>query len=497
MSASSQTLNAPNARIARVVERLASLLGNRMAVAVLALFLVLAVVASVVIARAHAATTYTTEPVVQQTLVQSVSASGTVNPQNTVTVGSQISGTISAIDVDYNSRVHEGEVLARIDPSTLQAQLDQAQASFAQAQDQAAAQADAAASDQAAIPAAGAGVTKAQSALALAQNTLQRDQSLLAQGYVSRVQVQTDQDGVVSAEAALESAQSAASQASSSATGGGASTAAAQEAAVSEAAVVQQDALNLQHSVITSPVNGTVIARDVSVGQTVAAGLQTPTLFTIAQDLTKMEVDVAVGEPDIGSVRAGEQVSFTVLAYPNQIFHGVVTQVRVNPTTVNNVVTYTVVTKVDNPKGQLLPGMTATATIDVASAPNALVVPLQALQYQPHFAGGRHPQTATAQPQSGASAASPWGQTAQSSSTQTIVSGSNGTIFVDAGGRPARVAVRVDLVNGMQAAVTPLQGSLAAGDAVVIADSGATRARRTTTTSAPTTSAFSGTRGIH
>jgi HlyD family secretion protein len=496
MSATTQSLNAPNAQIARALDRIRALLRNRFALAGIALVLVIAIVASVVIVRSRAATTYTTQPVVQQTLVQSVSASGTVNPQNTVTVGSQISGTISEIDVDYNSRVHKGEVLARIDPSTLQAQLDQAQASLAQAQDQAAAQADAAASDQAGIPAAGAGVTKAQSALALAQSALQRDESLLVQGYVSRVQVQTDQDSVVSAQAALETAQSQASQASSSAAGGGASTAAAQEAAVAQGAAVQQDSLSLQRSVITSPVDGTVIARDVSVGQTVAASLQTPTLFTIAQDLTKMEVDVAVGEPDIGSVRAGESVSFTVLAYPNQLFHGVVTQVRVNPTTVNNVVTYTVVTKVDNPQGKLLPGMTATATINVASAPNALVVPLQALQYHPRGGSGRRPQTVSAQTQSGASTASPWGQTAQSSSTQTIVAGGTGTIFVDAGGTLVPVAVHVNLITGTQAAVTPLRGSLAAGDAIVIADSGSTRAHRTATTSSPT-SAFGGTRGIH
>ncbi|HEY9085701.1 MAG TPA: efflux RND transporter periplasmic adaptor subunit, partial [Candidatus Tyrphobacter sp.] len=482
MSASSQSLTAPNAQIARALERLRALLRNRLALGGLAVLLALAIVASIVTVRAHATPTYATEPVVRQTLVQSISASGTVNPQNSVTVGSQISGTISEIDVDYNSRVRKGQVLARIDPSTLQAQLDQAQASLAQAQDQAAAQAAMAASDQAAIPAAGASVTKAQSTLALAQSTLQRDQSLLAQGYVSRAQVQTDRDGVVGAQAALETAQSQSSQASSVAAGGGASTAAAQEATAAQAAAVRQNSLNLQRSVITSPVDGTVIARDVSVGQTVAASLQTPTLFTIAQDLTKMEVDVAVGEPDIGAVRAGESVNFTVLAYPGQAFHGVVTQVRVNPTTVNNVVTYVVVTKVDNPQGKLLPGMTATATIDVASAPNALVVPLQALQYHPYGAYGRGPQ-APAQTPSNASAGSPWGQAAQSSSTQIIVAGGTGMLFVDAGGRPARVPVRIDLVNGTQAAVTPLRGSLAAGDAVVIADSGGTRAHRTAVSS--------------
>jgi HlyD family secretion protein len=488
MTASQQSLTAPNAQVARALEGLRRLLGNRFAQGGLALLLVVGIVAGIVSARAHAATAYVTEPVAQQALTQTVSASGTVNPQNTVAVGTQVSGVISEIDVDYNSVVHEGEVLARLDPSTLQAQLDQAEATLAQMEDQETAQASSAASAQAAIPSAAATVTRARSALALAQNTLQRDQSLLAQGYVSRAQVQTDQDSLVSAQAALDTAQAQAMQASYSAQGGSASTSAAQEAIAAQEAVVQQDQVNLQHAVITSPVNGTVIARDVSVGQTVAASLQTPTLFTIAQDLSKMEVDIAVGEPDIGSVRPGENVSFTVLAYPNDVFHGVVTQVRENPTTVNNVVTYTVITRVNNSSGKLLPGMTATATIDVATAPNALVVPLQALQYHPHFArpstGAHAAQTATS--------ASPWGETAQGSSAQTIIDGSTAAVFVDENGRLAPVPVRVDLISGTQVAVTPLRGSLAAGDAVVISDSGgATRTYHTTSSSA------FGMRGMH
>lgn len=481
MSASSQTFTASNAGIAATLERLRHLLRNRLALAGLALLLIAAILAAVSVSRAHAATAYSTVPVAQQTLTQSVSASGTVNPQNTITVGTQVSGTISEIDVDYNSKVHQGEVLARLDPSTLQAQLDQAQAQLAQSQDEVSAQADTTASDNAGISSAAATVTRDRSALTLAQNVLQRDQNLLAQGYVPRAQIMSDQDSVVAAQAALSTAQAQVSQASASADGGGASTAAAQEAVAAQAAAVQQDELNLQRAVITSPVNGTVIARDVAVGETVASSLQTPTLFTIAQNLANMEVDIAVGEPDIGSVRAGENVDFTVLAYPNEVFHGVVTQVRINPTTVNNVVTYTVVTKVDNSAGKLLPGMTATATIDVANAPNALVVPLQALQYRAHGSGAGH--------------ASPWGETAQGSAATTVVAGSNETLFVDNAGHLSPVRVQVQLVNGTQAAVTPLQGTLAAGNAVVIADSGAHRGNRAS--AATQSSAFSAMRAIH
>ncbi|MHB8433733.1 MAG: efflux RND transporter periplasmic adaptor subunit [Candidatus Tyrphobacter sp.] len=477
MSASPQSLPAPNAKAGATLERLAHLVRNRFVLGGLGLLLAGAIFAAVISSHARAVTSYVTAPVERQTLVQSVSASGTVNPQNTVSVGTQVSGTISEIDVDFNSKVRKGQVLARLDPSTLQAQLNQAQASLAQAQDQASVQADTALSAQAGISSAGATLTRMRSALALAQNVLQRDQNLLAQGYVARAQVQTDQDAVAAAQAALETAQSQVLQAASSAAGGGASASAAQEAIAAQAAVVQEDQLNLQRSVITSPVNGTVVAREVSVGQTVAASLQTPTLFTIAQDLTKMEIDIAVGEPDIGSVRPGENVSFTVLAYPNDVFHGIVTQVRVSPTTVNNVVTYTVITKVSNPGGKLLPGMTATATIAVASAPNALVVPLQAV----------HAHTA------GTGQASPWGQTAQGSSAQTVAAGSIATVVVERGGQVAPVRVRVVLVSGTQAAVTPLQGTLALGDAVVISSTGAQRSTRP----ASSGSAFGAMRALH
>ena len=144
------------------------------------------------------------------------------------------------------------------------------------------------------------------------------------------------------------------------------------------------------NTVITSPVNGTVVAREVSVGQTVAASLAAPTLFSIAQNLAKMEVDINVGEPDIGGIVSGNTVTFTVLAYPKSTFTGNVTQVRINPQTLNNVVTYDVVVDVANPNGTLLPGMTANATIDTASANNALIVPLAALQFGARAQRRRH-----------------------------------------------------------------------------------------------------------
>jgi HlyD family secretion protein len=467
----------------------------RWVLAALAGIVIVGLIAGTIAVRSKSAVQVVTAPIVQQTLTQSVTASGTVNPQNSISVGTQVSGTISQLDVDYNSKVTKGEVLARIDPSTIQAQLDQAQANLAQAQAQAAqaganasgagagvvvAQANANA-QVAAANAAKTAIPKAQSALTLAQQQLARDQALFNQGYTAQETVQTDQSNVAQDQAALAQAQAAyaqalaQTQASDATIGQNGSTAQAQEASAQAAqaavqaaqATVQQDQVNLNNTVITSPVNGTVIARDVSIGQTVAASLQTPTLFTIAQNLNQMEVDINVGEPDIGGVKAGDNVDFSVLAYPNQVFHGNVTQVRINPQTVNNVVTYDVVVDVDNTSGQLLPGMTANATIDVASAQNALVVPLSAV----HATGAlRQAQGDT----SGASAANPWGGAASTNSS--VTQGENGSVTVQTGNKLQRVPVQVGLVTATQAAVTPANGStLSAGEKVVTAFTGALR----------------------
>ncbi len=424
-----------------------------------------------------------TTPVTQTTLVASVTASGTVNPQNLISVGTQVSGTIASIAVDYNSKVKRGEVLARLDPSTFEAQLEQAQAALAQARaqvTQAAASANGAASgitvasanaaaESAAVASAKTNVSKTQAALVLAQKTESRDAALLAQGYVAQSTVDTDRSSVAQDESDVAAAQAAVAQAqaadlASNATVGQSSSTAQSQVAGTQAAqanveaaqaVVRQDELNLEHTIITSPVDGTVVARDVSVGQTVAASLQTPTLFSIAQNLAKMEIDINVGEPDIGNIKAGDPVAFSVLAYPNEVFRGTVAQVRINPQTLNNVVTYDVVVFAENSGGKLLPGMTANATIDVATVRNALTVPLTALQ------------TRTA-------ATTPWGQTTGPAAASGITAGSTASLLVERDRKPVPVRVEVRLTNGTQAAVEPLQnGALAAGDRIVIGTSGA------------------------
>ena len=498
---------------------------HRMVAGATALLLIVALVSGIILSvRSSASAAYVTAPVVQQDLTQNVTASGTVNPQNTINVGTQVSGTISAIYVDYNSRVKKGQLLARLDPTQLQAQMQQAQASLAQAEAQAAAaqetangnstaisvaQANSAAqaanaqAAQAAIETADANITKSQSAAQVANVTVQRDKALLAQGYIPRSQYDTDQSNAVAAESALKSAQAASIQARAQASAGASQAAASSDQAAQAAstaagssdtaqgaqaavgaaqAQVAQAQYNLDRSVITSPTNGTVISRSVSVGQTVAASLQTPTLFTIAQDVRKMEVDIAVGEPDIGNVRSGDPVSFNVLAYPNETFRGVVSQVRENPTTVQNVVTYTVITLVNNPQNRLLPGMTANATIGVATAHNALVVPTQALAFRPSTARGNYRHGTSAAHVASGGAGSPWGQTAAGAGG-SAAAGNTGVIFVQNGRQLAPVRVKIDLVSGTQAAVTPLCGTLAAGSNVVIGSSNSQSASSSTRTS--------------
>jgi HlyD family secretion protein len=502
--------------------------------------------------RAPAAAALVTVPVATGTLVQSVTASGTVNPQDTVAVGSQVSGTIQEIDADFNSRVRKGQVLARLDPTPFQAALDQAQAALAQTTAQAraaqssaagagdtaiaaraneqAAQATLAAQQanaavaRAAIAGADANVMKSQAALNVAQQTVARDRTLIASGYISQSQLDSDTSNLASAQATLTSAQAAASQAQLAAAAGTSQAQAAgataqsqiaqsaQSAAAAQGSLASRDAsvaaigiqqaqvetarVNLDHTIITSPVDGTVTARSVSVGQTVAASFQTPTLFSIAKDLKKMEVDVAVGEPDIGGVRSGQRVDFSVLAFPGATFHGVVSQVRKNPTTVQNVVTYDTVVLVDNQDGRLYPGMTANATIDVAQQKNALIVPLQALQWRPSGGGGgRRRGGATsggASPSPGASgaaaqsgglqgqsggSASPWGQTDVAASA-TPTAGSDGRVFVqDKSGKLHRIAVQIDLVNQTDAAVEPVDDTqtLSPGDQVVVGSASSSR----------------------
>lgn len=255
---------------------------------------------------------FVTMDITRGNISQTVTATGEIMPLNTVSVGSQVSGTIEELYVDYNSTVKKGDILLKIEPSVLQASVDEAKAAL----------------------------DSAVSQRNYAKNQYNRNKTLYADGFIARAEMEQSQTSYEQAEAAVVRAQSQYDKA----------------------------VTNLGYATIVSPVDGTVISRKVDKGQTVAASFQTPDLFEIAEDLTKMQIETAVSEADIGAIKNGQSVTFTVDAYASQIFEGTVRQIRLSPTTTSNVVVYTVVIDVDNADLKLMPGMTAFVTIIINSA---------------------------------------------------------------------------------------------------------------------------------
>ncbi|OGT16701.1 MAG: efflux transporter periplasmic adaptor subunit [Gallionellales bacterium RIFOXYB12_FULL_54_9] len=260
-------------------------------------------------------------------LNQTVSANGTIKPVTLVNVGTQVSGTVKKLYVDYNHIVAKGQILLELDNALLSAQLKQDLAN----------------------------VQNATAALELMTANEARTRSLYNQEYASRLELDTAVQAKKSARAQLDLTN----------------------------ATVEKDRANLAYTVIRSPVSGVVVDRSVDVGQTVAASLQTPTLFKIAQDLSKMQIDANFAEADIASIRAGQPVKFTVDAYPNRNFQGEVRLVRLNPTNQQNVITYDVVINVSNPEQILMPGMTAYVSLNVAERKDVLIAPNAALRFKP------------------------------------------------------------------------------------------------------------------
>lgn len=282
----------------------------------------------------------------QGDITRAVSASGTLQALVTVDVGSQISGQITKVMADFNDEVRQGQTLAVIDPQTYQSRVAQSQADIAAGE---------------------ASVRQAQATLANAQADYDRKKVLVGQGFYAPTIL--DQ-----ATAALKVAQ--------------ANVSAAQARVAQSRATLRSQQVDLGRTTITSPIDGIVVDRKVEPGNTVAASLQAPVLFTIAQDLSKVEVKISVDEADVGQVREGQAVRFTVDAFPDDTFEGVVTQVRKQPTTESNVVAYTVIAEADNPQRKLLPGMTANADIVIDTRRNVLKVPASALRWTPPGADG-------------------------------------------------------------------------------------------------------------
>jgi HlyD family secretion protein len=321
------------------------------AAAIVAVLVILAILA---FGRKGDGPEFRTDPVTRGDIQQTVTATGTVNAVTNVQVGTQVSGTIKTLYVDFNSRVKKGQLIAQIDPSTFESQVQQAQANLLSAQ---------------------ANLEKAQTALANDKKTFDRNKELFSKNLISQSDLDTAETNYQTDKAQVDLTKAQIEQAKAS---------------------LDYAKQNLAYTKIVSPVDGVVISRNVDVGQTVAASFQTPTLFTIAQDLTKMQIDTNVAESDIGVVKVGQDVEFTVDAYPDTTFHGKVWQIRQAPITVQNVVTYDVVIQVNNRDLKLMPGMTANVSVIISTRHDVLRITNAALRFRlsekpavPAGAGGK------------------------------------------------------------------------------------------------------------
>ena len=329
---------------------------------------------------------YRTARVEQGSISAYVTANGTVNAMITVLVGSQVSGTILKLYADYNTQVKTGQLVAQIDPAIFRAQVSQAKAKLENARATALnAQADIATA-RSNVEAGKANVLKAKVSVADTQRSLNRAQELFQKNLIAASDRDTAQTNYDSALALLEAAQAQLKANEAQVESSIAKLEACRAGIKQSEAELELAQVNLDHCRITAPVNGIVISRNVDVGQTVAASLQAPTLFTIAQDLTEMQVDTNVSEADVGRVAIGQDATFTVDAFPQTTFRGKVTEIRNAPITIQNVVTYDVVIQVKNPELKLRPGMTANASILVAHRDDVLRIPNAALRFRPDFA---------------------------------------------------------------------------------------------------------------
>ncbi len=349
--------------------------------------------------KSSAEARYATTPVSRGAITQSVAANGTLNPVVLVSVGSQVSGIVKALHADFNDRVKAGQVLLELDPTLNRAQLEQSEANL----------------------------ESAKASLDLAQANEARTRGLFEKEYVTRQDLDTAVQALKAAKAQFALVQ----------------------------AQVVRDRTNLNNTIIRSPVSGVVVARLVDVGQTVAASLQAPTLFQIAQDLSHMQIDTSYAEADVGNIRVGQPATFRVDAFPNRTFHGEVRQVRLNPTTQQNVVTYDVVVSVDNRDQALLPGMTAYVNIVVAQRKDVLMVPNASLRFHPTDGGARQ---GTAR----SSGDKPAGERPKGESTPM------GTVYVLQNGQPQAVRIPVGITDNR---MTEVPGSeLKEGDTVIVED---------------------------
>lgn len=335
-------------------------------------------------------TRYKTQQVDRGDIQRTINANGTLNPTIQVNVGTQVSGTVKVLHVDFNSRVHAGQTLAELDPSLLEATAAQSRANLASAQAQ----------------------------YAVAESKYNRSTRLFKQGFISQAELDTDRQQLDVTAALVKTMQ----------------------------AKVRADEVNLRYSVIRSPIDGVVVARNVDVGQTVAASFQTPTLFLIAKDLRQMQIDTNIAEADIGAIQVGLPVKFTVDAFGEREFNGSVRQIRINPTVQQNVVSYNVVVGFENKSGSLLPGMTGHVKILADKKQGVIRVPNAALRYKPQDVDD---------------------------TTKTRKGGSN--VYTLKNGEPKAVRVKTGITDNFYTEI--VSGELKPGDLLVIRENNGAKAK--------------------
>lgn len=314
---------------------------------------------------------YMTATVRRGNITSVVQATGTINPLTTVPVGSYVSGTVKYIFADFNTRVKNGQVLAQLDPAIYEAQVIQARGNLQNAEANLS-------TLQANVQVAAANLAKAQANVQYETATARRSQDLFASGVVSADSNEQIQSTLGQAQAEVKSSQAGLEQAK-------AQLAQSKSQITSMQGALDAAQTNLKYTTIISPIDGTVVARNIDVGQSVAATLQAPNVFSVAQDLTRMQVYAATDESDTGNIRNGIPVTFQVDAFPNDVFHGRVSNIRLNPTTVQNVVTYNTVIDFNNPEEKLLPGETAYVTIPTGHAEDTVEIPNPALTFKPQM----------------------------------------------------------------------------------------------------------------
>lgn len=409
---------------------------------------------------------------------RTITATGTLQAVNTVELGTQVSGTIAALYADYNSPVKQGQVVAQIDPSQVQAQLDQANASYNSSLAQLQSAQNGVLASESNVLSSEANLKRITISMEQARQSLELTKSMIAQGVTAKNDLIAVQSAYDQAVAQVEQAKAQLNQTKAQAASSRAQLEQAKAQLQQAKAQVDNATVNLARTTITSPIDGVVVARNVNVGQTVAASLQAPTLFALAQDLTKMQVLANIDEADVGQLRNGAKVNFTVDAYPDLRFNGEISQIRLAPTVTQNVVTYIAVVDVANPDLKLYPGMTANIEVVTAERTNVLAVPNGTLRFKPADSGASSATVKAAAPAAGTNPARNGGGRPALKEGESV-----GTVHkvTDQGLVPVRVVL--GLSDGVHTEI--VRGDVQAGDQLAAAGASAAGQRQQAATASP------------